>query len=80
VYAPYLWSVALFLLGYIGLLVGIFPHLVPYGLTIHQAAAAPNSQALLLVGALIMLPIILGYTAYVYWVFRGKVQADAGYH
>ncbi|MEJ2576980.1 MAG: cytochrome d ubiquinol oxidase subunit II, partial [Gammaproteobacteria bacterium] len=80
VYGPYLWSVALFLLGYVGLLVGIFPNLVPYGLTIHQAAAAPNSQALLLVGALVMLPIILGYTAYVYWVFRSKVEADAGYH
>jgi cytochrome d ubiquinol oxidase subunit II len=80
VYGPYLWSVALFLLGYVGLLVGIFPHLVPYDLTIHQAAAAPNSQALLLVGALVMLPIILGYTAYVYWVFRGKVEPGAGYH
>ncbi len=79
-YGPYLWSVALFGLGYIGLLVGIFPYLVPYSLTIEQAAAAPNAQALLLVGAVIFLPVILGYTAYVYWVFRGKVTVDAGYH
>ena len=79
-YGPYLWTVALFFLGYVGLLVGIFPYLVPYDLSIHQAAAAPNAQGLLLVGAVVMLPIILGYTAYVYWVFRGKVTADAGYH
>ena len=80
VYAPYLWTVGLFFLGYVGLLIGIYPYLVPYDLSIHDAAAAPNSQGLLLVGAVIMLPIILGYTAYVYWVFRGKITPDAGYH
>jgi cytochrome bd ubiquinol oxidase subunit II len=80
VYGPYLWTVVIFLLGYIGLMVGIYPYLVPYALTYEQAAAAPNAQGLLLVGALLLLPIILGYTAYVYWVFRGKVTADAGYH
>jgi len=79
-YAPHLWACSLFLLGFIGLMIGIYPYLVPYGLTIHEAAAAPNSQGLLLVGAVVMLPVILGYTAYVYWVFRGKVTADAGYH
>jgi cytochrome d ubiquinol oxidase subunit II len=61
-------------------MIGIYPYLVPYGLSIHEAAAAPNAQGLLLVGAVVMLPVILGYTAYVYWVFRGKVPADAGYH
>lgn len=79
-YSPYLWTVVLFMLGYVGLLIGIFPYLVPYDLSIHEAAAAPNSQGLLLVGALVMLPVILAYTAYVYWIFRGKVTADAGYH
>ena len=79
-YGPHLWACSLFLLGFIGLMIGIYPYLVPYGLTIHEAAAAPNAQGLLLVGAVIMLPVILGYTAYVYWVFRGKVSADAGYH
>jgi cytochrome d ubiquinol oxidase subunit II len=64
----------------VGLLVGIFPYLVPYDLAIHDAAAAANSQGLLLIGAVIMLPVILGYTAYVYWVFRGKITPDAGYH
>jgi cytochrome bd ubiquinol oxidase subunit II len=80
VYGPYLWTVAIFLLGYIGLMVGIYPYLVPYALTYEQAAAAPNAQGLLLVGAVILLPVILSYTAYVYWVFRGKVTPDVGYH
>jgi cytochrome d ubiquinol oxidase subunit II len=79
-HAPYLWSVALFLLGYVGLLVGIWPYLVPYALTIDAAAAAPESQAFLLLGTLFLLPMILGYTGYVYWTFRGKVRADGGYH
>jgi cytochrome d ubiquinol oxidase subunit II len=79
-YGPYLWTLAMFLLGFIGLMVGIYPYLVPYELSYADAAAAPNAQGLLLVGAVVMLPIILGYTAYVYWVFRGKVSADAGYH
>jgi cytochrome d ubiquinol oxidase subunit II len=79
-YGPHIWACSLFLLGFIGLMIGIYPYLVPYGLSIHEAAAAPNAQGLLLVGAVVMLPVILGYTAYVYWVFRGKVPADAGYH
>lgn len=79
-YPPHLWSIGLFFLGFAGLLVSIYPYLVPYQLTIHEAAAAPNSQGLLLVGAVILLPLILGYTAYVHWIFRGKVRADAGYH
>ncbi len=79
-YGPYLWTVAIFLLGYAGFLVGIYPYLVPHSLSYTEAAAAPNAQGLLLVGAVIFLPVILGYTAYVYWVFRGKVTADAGYH
>ncbi len=79
-YSPHIWGIVLFLLGFVGLLVGIYPYLVPYDLTFTQAAAAPNSQGLLLVGALVMLPIILAYTGYVYWIFRGKVAADAGYH
>jgi cytochrome d ubiquinol oxidase subunit II len=79
-YAPHMWASSLFLLGFVGLLIGIFPYLVPYSLTFYEAAAAPKSQGLLLIGAVIMLPIILGYTAYVFWIFRGKMSADAGYH
>ena len=79
-YAPYLWSVVLFLLGYLGLLVGIWPYLVPYAVTLEEAAAAADSQAFLLVGTLFLLPLTLAYTAYVYWTFRGKVNPEEGYH
>jgi len=79
-FAPYLWSVSLFLLGYGGLLYGLYPYLVPYALTFRDAAAAPDAQAFLLVGTLFLLPLILGYTVYVYWTFRGKVRPGAGYH
>jgi cytochrome d ubiquinol oxidase subunit II len=79
-YTPFVSSVVLFLLGYVGLIVTFYPFIIPYSLTITEAAAAPNAQALLLAGAVILLPIILGYTAYVYWVFRGKATSIAGYH
>ncbi len=79
-YMPHFMACSLFLLGFIGLLVGIYPDIVPYDLSFREAAAAPNAQGLLLVGAVVMLPVILGYTAYVYWIFRGKVSPDAGYH
>ena len=79
-YTPFIFSMLIFTLGYIGLIFSFFPYIVPYSLTIETAAAAANSQGLLLVGALILLPVILGYTAYVYWVFRGKVDPHAGYH
>jgi cytochrome d ubiquinol oxidase subunit II len=49
-------------------------------LTVWEAAAAPSSQLFMLVGTLLMLPIILGYTVFVYWTFRGKVRAGEGYH
>ena len=45
-----------------------------------EAAAAPSSQLFMLVGTLLLLPIILGYTVFVYWTFRGKVRAGEGYH
>ena len=77
--APFLFALALFLLSFIGLGVSMFPYLIPGQLTIWQAAAPAKSQAFMLVGAGIMVPVILGYTAYAYWVFRGKVGHD-GYH
>jgi cytochrome d ubiquinol oxidase subunit II len=70
----------LFLSGYMGLAVGFAPYIVPYAVTYRQAAAADNALALLAAGLAVLLPLILGYTAWVYWVFRGKVAADAGYH
>jgi cytochrome d ubiquinol oxidase subunit II len=49
-------------------------------MTPSEAAAADNALALMLYGALPLLPVILGYTAYVYWIFRAKVDEDAAYH
>jgi cytochrome d ubiquinol oxidase subunit II len=76
---PFLAALALFLLGYVGLGVSIYPYVVPRAVTIWQAAAPPSSQLFMLVGAIVILPVILGYTAWAYWVFRGKVEAH-GYH
>jgi cytochrome d ubiquinol oxidase subunit II len=78
--APFLYAQGLFLLCYIGLGISFYPYIVPPSISIHDAAAPDSSLAFILVGALILLPIILGYTAHSYWVFRGKVRAGAGYH
>jgi cytochrome bd ubiquinol oxidase subunit II len=77
---PFFAAVALFLLGYLGLVISTFPYLVPRQLTIWQTAAAPASQMFILVGTLILLPLILAYTVMIYWLFRGKVRAGEGYH
>lgn len=77
---PFLGAFAVFLSGYLGLAVGFFPNIVPYDMTFRDAASADNALALMLVGVAILLPFILGYTAWVYWIFRGKVSGDAGYH
>ncbi|GAB4066643.1 cytochrome d ubiquinol oxidase subunit II [Ancylobacter sonchi] len=77
---PFLGVIGLFLLGYIGIGVSIFPHLVPPVLTVWQTAAAPASQVFMLIGTVFMLPLILGYVGFVYWTFRGKVRAGEGYH
>jgi cytochrome d ubiquinol oxidase subunit II len=77
---PFIGALLVFLSGYLGLAVSFFPYVVPYALTFRQAANADNALGLLLVGSAILLPAILGYTAWVYWLFRGKVSADAGYH
>ncbi|CAB0150718.1 Cytochrome bd-I ubiquinol oxidase subunit 2 [Pseudidiomarina piscicola] len=78
--SPYLWSLGLFLVAFLGFAVSIFPYLVPRAITLWQAAAPDNSLTFLLVGAAVLLPIIFAYTGYTYWVFRGKVRADEGYH
>lgn len=77
---PFLAAIVLFLLGYLGLVISWFPYLVPPSLTVWDTAAAPASQIFMLIGTLVLLPIILGYTALIYWLFRGKVRADEGYH
>ena len=78
-YKPFIISLAIFLMGYIGLAVSLWPTIVPYDVTLWQAAAAPESQSLLLVGVVIMLPVILGYTAWCYYIFRGKTDENHGY-
>lgn len=77
---PFLASLGMFTLCYAGILISFYPYLVPPSVTIHQAAAPDSSLGFLLVGALILLPIIVAYTAYAYWVFRGKVDPEEGYH
>lgn len=76
---PFWLSLALFFLGMAGLGVTIWPNVVPPGLTIWDAAAPEKSQAFMLVGVAITLPLIIAYTAWAYWVFRGKVGHE-GYH
>jgi cytochrome d ubiquinol oxidase subunit II len=78
--APFLGAMGLFAMCYLGLGISLFPYVVPPSITLWDAAAAPQSQAFLLVGTLFLLPIILMYTGWSYWVFRGKVRGDAGYH
>jgi len=78
--APFAATIALFLLGFLGLVISSFPYLVPPSLTIWQTAAAPASQTFMLIGTLVLLPLILAYTGYVYWLFRGKVSPGGRYH
>ncbi len=77
---PFLSAVGLFLLGFVGLAISNVPYLVPPSITIWDAAAVPQSQIFMLIGVLIMLPVILGYTVFVYWTFRGKMREGEGYH
>ena len=78
--APFVAAMGLFLLCYLGLAVSLFPYIVPHRITLWEAATAPEGQAFLLIGTLFLIPVILTYTGWSYWVFRGKVRADAGYH
>ena len=77
---PFILSLVLFIITYAGLGISMWPYVVPQSVTIWEAAAPQSSQLFMLVGVAIMIPIILAYTAFAYWVFRGKVEADAGYH
>jgi cytochrome bd ubiquinol oxidase subunit II len=77
--APFVAAMGLFATCYLGLAISLFPYVVAPTITLWDAAAAPQSQAFLLIGTLFLLPIILMYTGWSYWVFRGKVRADAGY-
>jgi cytochrome d ubiquinol oxidase subunit II len=77
---PFLCVIGWFVLCFAGLGISLWPELVPPSITIWDAAAPPASQKFILVGAAVLIPIILGYTGYSYWVFRGKVGAHTSYH
>ena len=77
---PFVSAIGLFLLGYLGLVISNYPYLVPPSLTVWDTAAAPASQIFMLIGTLFLLPIILGYVIFIYWLFRGKVREGEAYH
>tara|TARA_R100001369_G_scaffold4872_3_gene13729 strand:+ start:215 stop:1219 length:1005 start_codon:yes stop_codon:yes gene_type:complete len=78
--APFLASMALFVISFIGIGISFYPMMVPPSLTIWDVAAPDSSLKFALVGTVVLVPLILGYTAYAYWVFRGKLDPEAGYH
>jgi cytochrome d ubiquinol oxidase subunit II len=77
--APFVITLAVFGLSFVGLGISMYPYLIPNSVTLQMAAAPASSQAFMLVGAAVLIPLILAYTAWSYWVFRGKV-AHEGYH
>jgi cytochrome d ubiquinol oxidase subunit II len=78
-YRPFLLSFGVFLTGYIGIAISMWPYIVPFEITFSQAAAAPESQSLLLVGTVVLLPLILVYVGYCYYIFRGKASHESMY-
>ncbi len=78
--APFIGAIGLFILSYGGIAISLWPMIVPHQYTLWEAASSARTQAFLLVGTLFLLPVILVYTGWSYWVFRGKVRADIGYH
>jgi cytochrome d ubiquinol oxidase subunit II len=79
-YRPFVSSLGFFVLSFVGLGISFYPYIVPPSVTIWDAAAPEKSLGFLLVGALVLVPIILIYTAYSYWVFWGKTNPEDGYH
>jgi cytochrome d ubiquinol oxidase subunit II len=79
-YQPFFLTLVLFFLSYAGLGISMFPYIVPQSITIWEAASPRNSQIFMLVGVAILIPLILAYTGWAYWVFRGKVRPGSGYH
>ena len=77
---PFLCAIGLFFMGYSGLVISNFPYLVPPVFDIWQTAAAPSSSIFSLIGTLFMFPILIGYTVFIYWIFRGKLKEGEGYH
>ncbi len=78
--APFIMVILLFLISYLGVAISVYPYVVPRAISVWDAAAPDASLSFLLTGTAILVPIILAYTGYSYWVFRGKVDATSGYH
>ncbi len=78
--APFLLALFLLFLGYTGLAISLWPNIVPPSIPFRDAAAPPESMGFTLVGALLIIPVTLTYTAWAYYVFRGKVRSGEGYH
>lgn len=76
---PFISTVVMFFVSFLGLAISMWPNIVPPSIDLWSAAASRASQQFLLVGTAFLLPMILSYTAWSYWVFRGKVRADHGY-
>jgi cytochrome d ubiquinol oxidase subunit II len=77
---PFVYSIGLFLTAYIGIAISLWPNIVPHRYSLWEAASSESTQAFLLVGTLFLLPVILLYTGWSYWVFRGKIKVDPYYH
>ena len=77
---PFIFTIMLFLLNYAGLAISIWPNIVPPNTSIWEAASPPASQLFLLAGTVLLIPVILTYTAYSYWIFRGKITREVGYY
>ena len=77
---PFVLSIGLFFLTFSGLGLSMFPYIVPTEITLWDAASPYSSQLFMFVGAIVLVPIILAYTGYAYWVFRGKMDPEEGYH
>ena len=78
--APFLYAILLFSFSYLGIAISLFPMIVPHHFSLDEAASDPSTQIFLGLGTLFLLPVIFVYTGWSYWVFRGKVRGDIGYH
>lgn len=77
---PFVLAITLFLLGFLGLSISLWPYAVPYAATLWQAASSPPTLAFVGIGTAVILPIVLGYFGFAHWVFRDKTAPDTGYN
>jgi cytochrome bd ubiquinol oxidase subunit II len=77
---PFVLTMTLFLLSFLGLGISLWPNIIPPDISIWEAAAPPETQRFVLIGTVLILPIVLAYTAFTYYIFRGKVRPGTGYH